>query len=126
MQSKLVKISSFFLDFKMADIVFHDESLAKLCIICGEAFNDDIYHQAETYLKELQITFCMKFQLIPGVTPTNLCHTCYRTVTSVCSGASLNTAKVPVVWVKHSQNCKTCSYFAKPKVRGRKKKVNNM
>ena len=104
------------------DITYHEMGLSKLCLVCGDICDKGFCHVA-TDLRDMIDKVFPNFTWIRDVTPTNLCHTCYRTVTSICEGSSLRTSKVPVVWTAHSDDCYTCSLLSKNKVGGRKKKV---
>ena len=103
-------------------ITHHEMALSKLCLVCGDICDKGFFHDASDLRQMIDKAF-PNFIWISGATPTNLCHTCYRTVTSICEGYSLRTSEVPVVWTPHSVDCYTCTLLSKKKVGGRKKKV---
>ena len=107
----------------MASFEYHQLALTRLCFVCGEICDTATIHDAEPNIKDINVAFQSTFQLLPDVTPSNLCHTCYRTVTSICKGSSLSTTKVPIAWTAHSLICQACELFAKKQVGGRKRKV---
>ena len=105
----------------------HDEALSRLCFVCGEIINMDVYfYEVEKCLELLSAAFkCPGIFSIPGVTPHHICRKCHRTLEDVASGVIIKTGKELLDWAECSTDCETCAKLLKRKiVRGRPKKVS--
>ena len=65
---------------KMATQDFHHEAIGRLCYICGQIILKDAHVIDENLKLNIAEMFSTKIELTNNVTPSNVCHTCWRTV----------------------------------------------
>ena len=68
---------------KMATPDFHHEAIGRLCYICGQIILKNGHVIDENLKLNIAEMFSTAIELANNVTPSNVCHTCWRTVKHV-------------------------------------------
>ena len=64
----------------MATPDFHHEAIGRLCYICDQIILKNGHVIDENLTLNIAEMFSIKIELTNNVTPSNVCHTCWRTV----------------------------------------------
>ena len=100
---------------KMSTPDFHHEAIGRLCYICGQIILKNGHVIDENLKLNIAEMFSTKIELPNNVTPSNVCHTCWRTVKHFfkkkAEGKYFNTSKKLSEWVMHLDDCPTCELY---------------
>ena len=118
--------SFFFRKIKMTSTDFPVEAIDRLCFVCGSIIMKNRHHILPVLKEAMSLTFERSINLLENVTPSNICHSCWRTVKQFSDqkkrGLCFNTSKTILVWLPHSHtDCSTCDLYLQNK-KGKKKK----
>ena len=99
----------------MATSDFHHEAIGRLCFICGQIILKNGHDIDENLKLNIAEMFSTEIELKNNVTPSNVCHACWRTVKhffkNKAEGKYFNTSKKLSEWAIHSDDCLTCELY---------------
>ena len=94
---------------------FHHEAIGRLCFICGQIILKNGHDIDENLKLNIAEMFSTEIELKNNVTPSNVCHACWRTVKhffkNKAEGKYFNTSKKLSEWAIHSDDCLTCELY---------------